>query len=186
MTKKKKVLSSSTSPSIINSSVSDYSAAVSNSNLVDLKSKISDDNLSTPVDNEVGPIDGPSFERTRKRSLVSLPGGEESEGEDEFLFIRLRKQFKRHWNKIIEQYPNGSSLFRSPLSHNNDSELARTASVQTSSTTSSLASSVAKEQSLLSSAIKSSFLLPAFSCKMDDEGRRSVPFISSLLQVNGD
>lgn len=134
--------------------------------------------------------------KQRKRSMVSLPS--EGEEEDEFLFIRLKKQIKNHWTKIMVNYPHSSMFFKTPTLKNvvaNESkaenhELSSSpvkSSVSFSATISSLtsnSSSIAKfEPKLLSYAIKSAFLLPSFSCKRDDEGRRCVPFISSLLQV---
>ena len=133
--------------------------------------------------------------------MVSLPS--EGEEEDEFMFSRLKKQIKSHWNKIKESYPNSSMLFRTPtLKESTESEIEevqpetttlranRSESIKSSLSSSTAASSLTSnssivnvEQHLISSALKSAFLLPIFSCKRDDEGRRGVPFISSLLQV---
>lgn len=149
-----------------------------------LKAKNSDENLtSTTSAVAIEP------EKIRKRSMVSLPT--EGEEEDEFLFIRLRKQIKGHWDKIME---NGNMFFRPQ--HNNQStatahetEINRTDSVKTTTTATSTSTSPSTttnapvENNLISSSIKSVFLLPAFSCNRDDEGRKVVPFISSLLQV---
>lgn len=153
------------------------------------------ENLSVDL-SEKDTVDPPiELGKQRKRSMVSLPS--EGEEEDEFLFIRLKKQIKNHWTKIMENYPHSSMFFKTPTLKNfvaNESkaenlELSSSpvkSSVSFSATTSSLTSnsSFAKfEPKLLSYAIKSAFLLPSFSCKRDDEGRRCVPFISSLLQV---
>lgn len=140
-----------------------------------LKEKNSQENLST-----VG-----SSEKMRKRSMLSIPT--EGEEEDEFLFIRLRKQIKGHWDKIMERHPNGNLFFR-PVNDNKteESEEVSTSvpSIQSNETPISITSTLAPvEQNFLGAAIKSSLLLPAFSCKRDDEGRKIVPFISSLLQV---
>lgn len=169
--------SSSSPPSPIQSKNSTLNSAEPSKTSVNIKTKNSDENLTIPI------------EKTRKRSLVSLPT--EGEEEDEFLFSRLKKQIKGHWDKIIERYPNGGLFLRPHRTHNTtDQEITRNDSVRTTQTNSSTsttasASAIANfEQNFLSSAIKSVLLLPAFSCKRDDEGRRGVPFISSLLQVN--
>lgn len=145
-----------------------------------LKAKNSDENLSTPQENT---------ETMRKRSLVSLPT--EDGEEDEFLFIRLRKQIKGHWDKIMENgiifRPRHHESTSNNTQNNHPSEITRIDSVRTESsvaTTSTTSTIGLVEQSLLSSTIKSVLLLPAFSCKRDDEDRRVVPFISSLLRVN--
>lgn len=155
-----------------------------------LKAKSSDDNLSidpsdaSEKENEVS-AESLTLGTQRKRSLVSLP----SEGEeDEFLFSRLTKQIKGHWSKIMENYPNTSMLFRTSTTEKSDNETKEQNGISKvnrtdSITTSTSASTAIIEPQLISSAIKSVFLLPNFSCKRDDEGRRSVPFISSLLQV---
>jgi hypothetical protein len=147
--------------------------------LTNLKAKNSDENLMT-----TSVIVEP--EKIKKRSMISLPT--EGEEEDEFLFIRLRKQIKGHWDKIME---NGNMLFRPQHnSHNShDTEINRSDSVKTTTTvtsTSTSSSATTKspvENNFFSSSIKSVLLLPAFSCNRDDEGRKVVPFISSLLQV---
>lgn len=150
--------------------------------LTNVKAKISDENLINTVEPD----------KMKKRSLVSLPT--EGEEEDEFLFIRLRKQIKGHWDKIME---NGTLFFRPHhTTHSNiavagENEIIRTDSMKTNNsttTTSTIASTASSaiapaENNLFSSSIKSIFLLPAFSCNRDDEGRKIVPFISSLLQV---
>lgn len=151
-----------------------------------LKAKNSDENLtSTTTAVAIEP------EKIRKRSMVSLPT--EGEEDDEFLFIRLRKQIKGHWDKIME---NGNMFFRPHHNNQNtaaahETEINRTDSVKTTTTTTSTNTSSSStttntpvENNLISSSIKSVFLLPAFSCNRDDEGRKVVPFISSLLQVN--
>ena len=104
----------------------------------------------------------------------------EEDDDDEFLFIRLRKQIKTHWNKIIEAYPNNALFFRPKPAVAVTNDLQSLASENISQ-----ASLLVHEtgHGLRSSANKSLFLLPSFSCKRDDEGRRTVPLISSLLQV---
>ena len=157
-----------------------------------LKAKVSDENLNVIEEikeDEKAPEQPVNFQNQRKRSIVSLP--EEVESEDQFLFLRLRKQIKGHWNKLIERYPNGNLFHRtsqaeqkSAESTNSDnienpenpSEIVRTDSVRSSA-------SIDDETGIVGSQVKSLFLLPAFSCKRDDEGRRVVPFISSLLEV---
>jgi len=145
--------------------------------LMNLKAKNSDENLTTAVEPD----------KIKKRPMVSLPT--EGEEEDEFLFIRLRKQIKGHWDKIIE---NGTLFFRPhhSMQHNNgETDIIRTDSNKTNASTTTIASTTSSsiiaqvENNLLSSSIKSVLLLPAFSCNRDDEGRKIVPFISSLLQV---
>ncbi len=165
MAKKKKVNSSSQS---------------SNQTLPDLKAKNSDDNLN--LTNEPESETPSSHIKIKKRSLVSLPG-EESEEEDEFLFIRLKKHIKNHWDKLMEHYPNGNIFFKSPQIQT-DQIIARNISTSTNSSASTKSAAIHYQPSLLSSAIKSTLLLPGFSCKRDDEGHRTVPFISSLLEVN--
>lgn len=179
MAKKKKVQSQLSSP--MNSAP--------NSEVIykqpNLKAKNSDEKLNLPSESE--PETTINVETMKKRSLVSLPGGAESEEEDEFLFIRLRKQIKSHWNKIMEHTSNGTNFFRSPQPQP-EASITRTSSNSNTntSTTSSITTgnSQADPMALLNSAIKSAFLIPALSCKRDDEGRRPVPFLSSLLQVN--
>ena len=161
-----------------------------NNPLPNLKARVSDENLNNSVEqvseDEKAPVELRSFDNQRKRSLVSL--SEEVESEEQFLFLRLRKQIKSHWNKLVERYPNGNLFHRTPQAEQktNESadpenpEIVRTDSTRSSSST----TSTDALPSILSSQIKSVFLLPAFSCKRDDEGRRGVPFISCLLEVN--
>lgn len=149
-------------------------------NISNVKAKLSDENLSLEKDILDSPID---VGKQRKRSVVSLPS--EGEEEDEFMFSQLKKQIKSHWNKIMENYPNSSMFFRTPTlkAEAINEEKSEKDGTAISHTTSSSISSVDFEQNLLGSAMKSVFLLPNFSCKRDDNGRRCVPFISSLLQV---
>ena len=167
-------------------------------NASNLKAKTSDVNLSIDPSEKDKDIPELSLNsgKQRKRSMVSLP----SEGEEEeFMFSRLKKQIKSHWAKIRETYPNNSMLFKTSVTKEEKesetkeeepdstctSNVNRSESINGStSTLVSLSSIASVEQQLISCAIKSAFLLPNFSCKRDDEGRRCVPFISSLLQVS--
>lgn len=152
--------------------------------LSNLKAKNSEENLSPQIahDAEI------QVEKMRKRSLGSLPTGESEEEEDEYMFIRLKKHIKGHWDKIMERYPNGKLFFKpaitTPTIEPPPDEVSRSDSVRTHQTDSSATSTTLFDHNLLSSAIKSVMLLPAFSLKKDDEGRRPVPFISSILQVH--
>lgn len=154
-----------------------------------LKAKTSDENLILPPSETESEQTLKAHEKVKKRSLVSL-SGDENEEDDDFMFMRLKKQIKNHWDKLLVHYPNTSSLFKSPQPQHDQPvtttvAVARNNSISTtnsSSTTKSAA--IHQEPCLLSSAIKSALLLPGFSCKRDDEGHRTVPFISSLLEVH--
>lgn len=127
--------------------------------------------------------------RTRKMSVISIPAEVEGEDEvdDEFLFIRLKKQIRNHWKKITEHYPNGKIFFRPNLSTESMISEAQTGPIN-----SQLSEALGLNQNvnmndldlLIGGLFKSIILLPVYACKRDDEGRRTVPLISSLLQVH--
>ena len=160
-------------------------------NTSNVKLRNSDLNLATdPSEKDVVEIPLETGKQ-RKRSVLSLPS--EGEEEEEYLFSRLKKQIKSHWTKIVENYPHNSMFFKTPRQEENEisndqpeplNAMKSSSSISTTnSPVISNSSLVNVERYLLSSAIKSVFLLPNFSSKRDDEGRRCVPFISSLLQV---
>jgi hypothetical protein len=177
-----------------------------------LKSHESDENLSSAITSE-NELDktakaSSSMEKgIKKRGLSAISDDEETssnadnshknnekedeEDDDEFLFIRLRKHIKTHWDKIMERYPNNGAFFR-PFNRPTEATVDGGTSIKSHSSTVeeenlSQASLLIheNEHNLLASTIKSLLLLPSFTCKRDDEGRRNVPLISSLLQVAG-
>ena len=163
-----------------NSNSNDHRENEINTNI---KARHSDENLSIAPGQS---LPCPVNERLRKRSIVSSLQGGSSEGEDEFLFIRMRKHIKSHWKKIMEHNPNGTSIFKSPQPATSNAQISRNNSINSTTLTvePTVSSAALFEQTEISSAIKSALLLPSFSCKRDDEGRPIVPFISSFLQVS--
>ena len=181
---------------IYNSSSS--SSAIDEENINNLKARNSDGNVvSNQIEMESEEASGliainaiqqkekeKAEKRIRKKSVISIPEVEgEDEIDDEFLFIRLRKQIRNHWKKITKNYPNGKVFFRPNLS--TESISISQAQLPTESTEPSIGNKNLNSNELLIGGIfKSVILLPAYACKRDDEGRRTVPLISSLLQVN--
>lgn len=178
--------------------------------------RIREENGDTGIDNIIGDkrsSDGivevatPKRKSIRKLSAVSLPSqyeqnentGDQEDQEDEFLFLRLGKKIRVHWDKIVERYP--SRFFRRTILTSGDGTSASTSalsavSVGVSDGSNFLKSSTISEDSLLTSGnqvdfdlvigglIKSIFLLPGYSLKRDeDEKRRMVPLISSILEI---
>lgn len=157
--------------------------------LSNLKAKNSNENLGPEMAQEAES----QIENMRKRSLESSSAGavENVEEEDEYMFIRLKKHIKGHWNKIIEKYPNGKFFFKpkTPPSTAIEIEIEPTSQVEVTrsdsvTTNQTATSTTLYDHNLFSSAVKSVMLLSAFSLKKDDEGRKPVPFISSILQVS--
>lgn len=160
-----------------------------------IKARNSDENLSNQMETEkeIDSVSGPIAEkRRRKMSALSIPVEVESEGEvnDEFLFIRLKKQIKNHWHKITERYPNGKFFFRPNLSGESISISqvhAHPNSPRSSSMTVESLERIKEQASndlFTGGLFKSLILLPVYACKRDDEGRKTVPLISLLLQVS--
>lgn len=126
------------------------------------KEHLSDDELSPSVMTS-SPI---------SRSLVKVP---DDEG-DEFLFRRLGKQLKGHWQKLLDRYPQGFFHSRHQTENAADGSPESIASI---------ISAEPEEISLPVKAAKSALFLPHFGIQKSDDSRPVVPFICDLLQVKG-